>query len=888
VSALLDLKYSARSFARTPALTIGLVLTIAAGIGSNAIVLGFIRGLVTRDVPMPGIETVASVFARDEQGAFGPLSLDDLPALRAQAPAFESLGAARESQSSAEIGGRSFVAAVAAITPELFDLLHLSPQGGVIVSQRIWRNELGSRKDVSEAPIRIDGVEARIAGVAPEWLDGLYVGRDVDLWTPLDDASLTAAERRSRTLWVLARLRPGVPASRAQAVVNAARGTGAVAVAVQPYTGMTPEVAGGLSRINRLLPAAAGAVFFIACANVAAFLLARSSARSQETSVRVALGASRRQLARQLLTDSVLVSVAGGAVGVLLAVWTAGIIPALFFDQDAEHLSFVPDVGAIVLAAVACGVVTIACGLVPFVELKHDDPAAILRREAGGPSNAMRRLRTGLVVAQMACCCLLVVSTGLLISGFRAALRTSAGERLGQPILAAVEAGLRFARPDLGLEFFRGVERTAQSLPGITSVAWTGTMPASRPAWSPVRIEPSNQPMHDVTIELAPFTPQTVSGLVLPPLAGRLFGGADTPGSCPVAVVNEQAADQVFGNDAVGRSISEPSGDRVEIVGVVGTKRRPDAPAPRPMIYYYADQISIAAERVGQAQFRVPDRSPAARAMLAAVTVSASYFDAMGLTPVDGRIFDDRPQPPGCRVAVVDQQAAELYFDGHATGGAVIDAAGHRTEIIGVVRSPLLHAAQRQGPPSIYLPYWQDFQPRMTLILGARAADETLLTTVRRSLSGVPGGAVLRVTTLEEHLGRTALAPERIATTLVAASAALALGLGVLGMYGAMAESNRQRRREIALRIALGAQSWRVIRQVLVEGLQLAGIGAAAGAIASLAVARWLTRITPSVGVPSVSVWIAAPLALVAAVVVASVLPARRALATSPLTIMRE
>src|SRR5262249_39310546 len=125
-------------------------------------------------------------------------------------------------------------------------------------------------------------------------------------------------------------------------------------------------------------------------------------------------------------------------------------------------------------------------------------------------------------------------------------------------------------------------------------------------------------------------------------------------------------------------------------------------------------------------------------------------------------------------------------------------------------------------------------------------------------------------------------------TTLVGASAALALGLGVLGMYGAMAESNRQRQREIALRIALGAQSWRVIRQVLFEGLQLAGIGGGAGATASFAVARWLTRITPSAGVPSLSVWIVAPLVLVAAVVVASVVPARRALSISPLTIMRE
>src|SRR4029453_18166842 len=165
----------------------------------------------------------------------------------------------------------------------------------------------------------------------------------------------------------------------------------------------------------------------------------------------------------------------------------------------------------------ACAVVTIACGFVPFVELRHDDPASVLRRESGGPSNAMRRVRTGFVVAQMACCCLLVVSTGLLINGFRAALRTSAGERLGQPIIASVEARFGFARPDLGLEFFRAIERTAGSGPGITSATGAGTTPASCPPWAQVRIELPNRPMNDVMMELASFTPQTVPSVVLPP-----------------------------------------------------------------------------------------------------------------------------------------------------------------------------------------------------------------------------------------------------------------------------------------------------------------------------------------------------------------------------------
>ena len=137
----------------------------------------------------------------------------------------------------------------------------------------------------------------------------------------------------------------------------------------------------------------------------------------------------------------------GGAFGILLAVWTTDIVPALFFEQDVERLVFAPDiVGTVVVSAVCVGI-TIACGLLPLVELRHDNPAAVLQRESAGPSRGVRRLRASLVVAQMACCSVLVISTGLLLSSFRAALATGVGHRLGQPILATAEARFGFDRP---------------------------------------------------------------------------------------------------------------------------------------------------------------------------------------------------------------------------------------------------------------------------------------------------------------------------------------------------------------------------------------------------------------------------------------------------------
>ena len=629
-------------------------------------------------------------------------------------------------------------------------------------------------------------------------------------------------------------------------------------------------------------------ILAIACANVAGLLLARTTVRSREMAVRVALGASRRRLGRQLLADSAVLSLAGGACGILIAVWTAQIIPSLFLIEDAEHLVFAPSIGGILLASGACAAVTIACGLLPLVEVKDDDPALVLRRESGGPSPVMQRVRAGLVVAQMACCCLLVISTGLLFQGFRAALATSTGTRLGHPLLATVQAKAGFGGPDLGLQFYRDAERAALALPGIYETAWVGAPPGARATWQSIRVERPATEARDAVMQVVAFTPKTLPLIRVPPLAGRMFSGADTPQACPVAIVNADANDAFFAGTAVGRSIEDLSGARVEIVGVVADRK--DETPGRPTIYYYAQQAGPTADQGGPTTFRVPVYAqPEPRGVLDANVVSRSYFSALDVPVVAGDIFPDEPEPRGCRTGVINEEAAQLYFGGHPIGGAVIDASGIRTNIVGVVHTVPLRITQRAVEPAIFLPMAQDYLPRMTLILGARDAGAATLAALRRALDAVDGrGRPAVATTLEAQLGRTALASERIATILVGACTVTALALGVLGIYGALADFARHRRREIALRMALGAQRWRVMLQVVREGLRLAALGALAGGLASLPVARWLARITPSAGSLTVWVWLAVPVVLILAVTIASVLPVGRALAINPLSVMKD
>lgn len=843
-----------------------LLLTIALGIGSNVTVRGFIRGMTRPDFPLASVDRVVSIFRHDAHREAGPLSYQDYQSLRSHLDAFEWIGAARILPTSVP----STVVSVAAVTPGLAGFLNLSLDQGVVISHRLFQSEFNSKADFRGRQIHIDGVNRRVGGVAPDWLDGVYRDRPVDVWMPFEEESLPVAERSSRNFWVLGRLRRDVSADQIRGLTD---------IRVLPYTGMTPEAAEGRSRVSTLLGLAAGLVFFIACANVASFLIGRAFARSHETSLRVALGAGRGQLARGLLSDSIVISITGGAFGMLLALWTSLVLPALLFEEDAEHLLYAPDVSSIVAASAACVGIMIVCGLLPIFVIPHDRPADVLRREAAGPSKGIQRLRVGLVVAQMTSCCVLVISTAFLFAGFRSALQTSVGHRLGHPILASVEAS--------SLVYFQNVRQTAQSVAGVSSKAWVGRLPGDLPSWESFRIEPQQLPLRDVTLDVEAFTPSSQALFAMPPVAGRLFGLEHK--TCRAAVVNEEAANVLFGAATVGRSVRDAADLPVEIIGVLAMRKGRNVTAPT-IYFYQADQNGPHPERIGLANFRAPTVSKPEQAELDSNVVSPSYFAVMGWPLVAGRMFPDDPKARGCRVGVVNQEAADLYFNGKAIGVSVIDNSGRRTEIIGVVHSAPLGTFQKRVEPAIYFPMAQDFLPYMTLILSAREVNGPLLEKLRSKIDAVPGRgpAPVIVKTLDTYLSQTSLAPLRIATMIIGACSTTALILSVLGLVGALGDAVRHRRREFAVRIALGAQRRHVIWQVLREGGRLAFAGALAGTLGSLLLSRMLARIVPGNGAPALWVWMAAPLLLAAVVTVASVLPARRALILNPLTILRD
>jgi MacB-like periplasmic core domain len=225
---------------RTPGIALALLLTIALGIGSNVTVHGFVRGLTRPSSPLTSIKRVVSVFGREAHREAGPLSYSEYLSVKGHADAFEWLGAAQISQGAIALAGQSAFVPVAAVTPNLSSFLGLSLSDGVVVSHRMWQNEFGAKADVRGDPIRIDGVDTRVSGVAPDWLEGVYRDRAVDVWMPLqEEAPKDLILVSGRNFWAVGRLRHDVSTSQAQTAVHSSAQPSANSdeLRVLPYTG---------------------------------------------------------------------------------------------------------------------------------------------------------------------------------------------------------------------------------------------------------------------------------------------------------------------------------------------------------------------------------------------------------------------------------------------------------------------------------------------------------------------------------------------------------------------------------------------------------------------------------------------------------------------------
>ena len=885
---------SGRAFARAPGLSLALILTIALGVGSNAAVYGFLQGLIHPATPVERSGRLVSIFGENRFRNTEPLSLDEYHLLTKDGRIFEWVGAARIATRRTVIDGRPETARVAAVTPNVAGVLRLPLKDGAAVSHRLWHGAFGVTEIADGSRIHIGEKDLGLRGFAPDHLDGLYSDQSVDVWIPATEQDLEAGGHGAADLWIIARLGQNVSIRQAQAALQS--GLGGRVVSVVPFTGIAPNVARGLSQVGLFLTFSAVSVFFIACMNVASYLLGRALRRSHETCLRVALGATRAELMWGLLADSLLIACAGGAMGLWLGILTARALPAFLFEGDAEQLSFAPHLLPIFLASLICIFVTVICGMLPVVGTVTDRPWMVLQRETGSTSRGTLRLRSALVVGQITICCVLVISTAILLAGLRAEMKTSAGHRLGNPILLTVQ-GQPMGGPEMDAGYFNQVERKAGTLAGLRPLAWTARVPGNGPTWRDFEIQPWSTQYREVAMDISWLTPESLQSLGRSSISGRGFGIIDQ--KYRVAVVNEEAAAQLFGKETAGVVIRDPDDHPLEIIGVI---KDPGAEEPRvrglsndegekrrPRIYYGVAE-SGDSKTIKSSRFRVPPVPPVTDVELSANVVSAKYFSALDMKLIAGEEFGGHRGPERGRVAVINQEAADLYFGGKALAAGVIDDSGVRTEIIGVVSSQTFGRFEQHAEPTIYFPIWQDCPTRMTLMIRDSEWNGRIEGNLRKMVEGVPGQGSFPITikTLDEQLERSGLAPLRIAVLISGVSAAIGLLLSILGLLSAQGDAEIQRQRDRAIRIALGAQRWRILLLVIKNAARLALAGATIGVLLSFAAVRLLVADAAIVALPSLQMWLIALLLPVAAVMIASVIPARRASGIAPGAIMRD
>ena len=670
-SLLQDIRYSVRLLARARSFTATAILTMAVGIGANVTVFNFVSALLFR--PAPGVadpHSLLAIYTSDfSSGPYGDSSYPDYESLRALTGAFDSMAIEYEDAGVVRVGEFVERVRVSAVSGSYFDLLGLKPAAGrlftdadtdpaaapiAVISHSLWKRGFDGSPTALGATLTLNGRHFTIVGIAPARFAGLDLGRSADIWTPLLPPSSTPDERGNRGFGIVARLAPGVTLNSAQAQVSSVavrlaehypetnRGTLAAPdeprpIIVVPHTWLPPAFRAMVSTLGAVLMTAVGLVLLIACANIASLLLSRATARDREMAVRLALGAARTRLIRQLLTESLLLGLCGGALGLLFSLWTSELLPSFFPAEQARLLDTRLDARAFAFVLGISVLSSILFGLAPALQAAGPGSAAALRSGTIRVSESRTRstLRRLLVAGQVAVAVVLLIAAALLTRSLTNALAADPGFAARNAVLATIELPHSEFTPEQGLGYYASALERARSLRGVEAASVAHTLPTSRPSRRGFQMEGYDpQPGEDTELPINVVGGQYFETLRIPLIAGRTFDARDRRDGHQVAIVNELLAARYFGGSAVGRRVTDSSGAVLEIVGVVGNTVGVTIQSPPvPMVYYPLDQsyvarMTVVARTAGDAHLLVET----IRRELTAVNRSVPVFRALTLS----------------------------------------------------------------------------------------------------------------------------------------------------------------------------------------------------------------------------------------------------------------
>ena len=804
---LQDLRFAIRQMGKRPGFTTVVVLTMALGIGANAAIFSVLDAVLLRPLPYDHPEQLVKVWTRftgigqpNDQNWVSAPEFRDFQQLNS---AFGELAAIDSGSFNLGVKGSPQRVVGAAVSPGLFGMLGAQPLLGrtflaeeaqpgrdheVVLSYGLWRRAFGGKPGVVGSTIAIDGVPTTVVGVMPA---GFAYPDEAEIWGPLafSPGDLSEDSRGNHGLQVLGRIKPGLSLKQVQGEMDRVGKTMVEEHRNYPYRNygfgiilhpLLEETVGDVKTFLLVLMAAVGLVLLIACANIANLLLARATERQQEMETRLALGASGWRLGRQLLTESVLLAIAGGLFGLAITPWILRGLVAIAAKSLPRAVETGIDWRVLCVATAASLATGILFGLAPAIQAGRRRSFEGLKGGRSTEGKQPKRLRSALVIVETALSLLLAAGAGLLLRSFGEILKVDPGFRPeGVLTMRIALPDAVYSKPEQVRGFYERLLDQVRSLPGVESAGAVSALP--------------------------------LSGL----------------GSSGTIMVDSKL---------VPREVTTPE----------------------------ADQRAA----------------------------TADYFKAMGISLVRGRFFEARDSDTAAPVAIVDESLARTYWPGQDAVGRRLHRGGDGSTapwatIIGVVRHVRNRTLEARSRVEVYWPENQRSSGAMTLAIRTSGDPMNLAATIQREVSGIdPDLPVYRVRTMTEVMGDS-LQRRRLALVLLGVFAGLALLLASLGIYGVTTYGVAQRRMEIGLRMALGADRGQVVRMLIRGGMGTIAVGLALGLGLALSLTRLMHGLLFAVGASDPLSLVGAALLLTIAAFLAILIPAQRATKVNPMDALR-